>query len=138
MTLRAGSDGALIMPLEAADISALLEVGWKPPRPIVVKAADGATDLYGMMFTPTNVDDPPRARFGRTRKCFWGPRNILYTESLCKIFLGQDSRENILNNPWGPNHERRWTNPRLRSTRPSSRLGTPETISGPEDLFGQI
>jgi dipeptidyl-peptidase-4 len=40
-----------------ADIAPLLEAGWKPPIPIVVKAEDGATDLYGMMFTPTNLDE---------------------------------------------------------------------------------
>ena len=44
------------MPLEKADISKLQATGWKPPTPIKVKAADGKTDIYGMMFTPTNLD----------------------------------------------------------------------------------
>jgi dipeptidyl-peptidase-4 len=74
VTLRAGSDGALIMPLEAADISALLEAGWKPPRPIVVKAADGATDLYGMMFTPTNVDESTIAKYPIINNAYPGPQ----------------------------------------------------------------
>ena len=39
-----------------ADISKLTALGWKPPATIVVKARDGKTDLYGLMFTPTNLD----------------------------------------------------------------------------------
>src|SRR5207302_7977743 len=49
--------GKLIMPLEHADISRLLAAGWKPPLPIKVKARDGATDLYGLLFKPSNFDD---------------------------------------------------------------------------------
>ncbi len=55
VTLRDGS-GTLVMSLEKADISKLVATGWKPPMPIKVKAADGKTDLYGMMFRPSNFD----------------------------------------------------------------------------------
>ena len=55
VALRDG-DGKLVMPLEKADISKLLATGWKPPIPVTVKADDGKTDLYGMMFVPTNLD----------------------------------------------------------------------------------
>ena len=48
--------GDVVMPLERTDISRLSATGWKPPTPIVVKARDGQTDLYGLMFTPTNLD----------------------------------------------------------------------------------
>jgi hypothetical protein len=48
--------GKLLATLEKADISKLLAAGWKPPEPITVKARDGATDLYGLMFKPTNLD----------------------------------------------------------------------------------
>jgi dipeptidyl-peptidase-4 len=49
--------GKLINTLEKADISKLLATGWKPPQPITVKARDGVTDLYGLMFKPTNLDE---------------------------------------------------------------------------------
>ena len=39
-----------------ADISRLKASGWVPPIPFMVKARDGKTDLYGMMFKPTNFD----------------------------------------------------------------------------------
>ena len=50
------ANGKLIANLEKADISRLLATGWKPPVPITVKARDGKTDLYGLMYVPTNLD----------------------------------------------------------------------------------
>ncbi len=48
--------GALRSTIEKADISKLLATGWKPPVPFTVKARDGKTDLYGLMFVPTTLD----------------------------------------------------------------------------------
>jgi dipeptidyl-peptidase-4 len=48
--------GALVLPLEQADISKLVAHGWKPPILFSVKAADGTTDIYGQLFRPTNFD----------------------------------------------------------------------------------
>ena len=55
VTLR-DTKGKLIMPLEKADISKLLAIGWKPPLPIKMKGRDGKTDIYGLMFRPTSFD----------------------------------------------------------------------------------
>ena len=49
-------NGKLVVALEKADISRLAGSGWKPPIPITVKARDGKTDLYGLMYTPTSLD----------------------------------------------------------------------------------
>ncbi len=49
-------DGKLLVTVEKADISRLVATGWKPPTPITVKARDGKTDLYGLMFVPTPLD----------------------------------------------------------------------------------
>ena len=49
-------DGKLLVSVEKADISRLVATGWKPPTPITVKARDGKTDLYGLMFVPTPLD----------------------------------------------------------------------------------
>ncbi len=54
--LRNATTGKLIATLEQADISRLIATGWKPPARITVKARDGKTDLYGLMFTPTSLD----------------------------------------------------------------------------------
>ncbi len=61
------------MPLEKADISKLLATGWKPPIPIKVKADDGKTDLYGMMFRPTNVD--PSKKYPIINNAYPGPQS---------------------------------------------------------------
>ncbi|HEY7290622.1 MAG TPA: DPP IV N-terminal domain-containing protein [Vicinamibacterales bacterium] len=50
------SDGALLMTVERADISRLTATGWQPPTPITVKARDGVTDLYGLLYKPTTLD----------------------------------------------------------------------------------
>ncbi len=49
-------DGKTIVTLETADVSRLRATGWKPPMPITVKARDGKTDLYGLLYLPTNLD----------------------------------------------------------------------------------
>ena len=49
-------NGKLITPLEKTDISRLTATGWQPPKPFSVKAADGKTDIYGLLFTPTKID----------------------------------------------------------------------------------
>src|SRR5215203_3871408 len=48
--------GKLVANLEKTDISRLTATGWKPPTPVTVKSRDGKWDLYGLMFTPTNLD----------------------------------------------------------------------------------
>ncbi len=48
--------GKKILDLEKADISALVAAGWKAPIPVKMKARDGVTDIYGIMYTPSNLD----------------------------------------------------------------------------------
>ncbi len=49
-------DGKLVSTLEKADLSRLKATGWKPPVPVTIKAYDGQTDLYGLLYTPTHLD----------------------------------------------------------------------------------
>ena len=49
-------NGRVVMPLERGDASRLLATGWKPPQPFTVKARDGKTDIYGLMYTPSRMD----------------------------------------------------------------------------------
>ena len=50
------ASGKVVMSLEEADVSRLKEMGWKPPVPFMVKAADGVTDIYGNMWKPFDFD----------------------------------------------------------------------------------
>ncbi|PWK92282.1 S9 family peptidase [Fulvimonas soli] len=54
--LRRADDGATVAPVARADVGRLLAAGWKAPEPFTVKARDGRTDLYGLMFKPTDFD----------------------------------------------------------------------------------
>jgi dipeptidyl aminopeptidase/acylaminoacyl peptidase len=50
------NNGNILIDLEKADLTQLLKTGWKMPQTIVVKAKDGVTDLYGVMYKPFNFD----------------------------------------------------------------------------------
>ncbi|MBT2116514.1 DPP IV N-terminal domain-containing protein [Dyella sp. LX-66] len=54
--LRSSDDGRTVAQVAKADISRLLASGWKAPEPFTVKGRDGKTDLYGLMYKPTNFD----------------------------------------------------------------------------------
>lgn len=56
VTVVRDANGKIVQSLERADISRLLASGWKPPTPVRMKARDGTTDIYGLMFTPSTVD----------------------------------------------------------------------------------
>lgn len=64
-------DGRTMLVLEEADISRLLATGWRPPVQVVVKARDGLTDLYGLMFSPTAMD--PTRRYPIVNYIYPGP-----------------------------------------------------------------
>ncbi len=51
------SDGELVMDLEEADLSLVREAGFEFPQPFEVKAGDGITDLYGVMYKPFDFDE---------------------------------------------------------------------------------
>jgi dipeptidyl aminopeptidase/acylaminoacyl peptidase len=73
VTLRDGNTGALLMPLEKADISRLLATGWKPPMQVKMTAADGKTDIYGVLHRPTNFD--PSRKYPIINQAYPGPQS---------------------------------------------------------------
>ncbi len=58
--IRSTRDGRLIASLVDADANAAFEVGYRPPRTFTVKAADGVTDLYGILHTPPGMEPGKR------------------------------------------------------------------------------
>ena len=65
-------DGTLVATIERADISKLTAAGWQPPQPITVKARDGVTDLYGLLYKPTTLD--PNRRYPIINHIYPGPQ----------------------------------------------------------------
>lgn len=58
--------------LEEAWIGGLEAVGFEPPRPFTVKARDGETDLYGLLFLPADFD--PSRRYPVVVSIYPGPQ----------------------------------------------------------------
>ncbi len=50
------NQGKLVMKLETADLSNLFAAGYKFPEIFKAKAADGITDIYGVMYRPFDFD----------------------------------------------------------------------------------
>ncbi len=50
------ADGSLVAELERGDASALIGAGWQTPQRFVAKGRDGATDIWGVVYRPTNFD----------------------------------------------------------------------------------
>jgi dipeptidyl aminopeptidase/acylaminoacyl peptidase len=70
--LRESATGKQIVELERADVAKLKAGGWNPPTPITVKARDGETDLYGLMFKPANLD--PSKKYPIINHIYPGPQ----------------------------------------------------------------
>jgi len=70
--VRAAPDGRIVRVLEKADISQLQALGWKPAEVFKVKARDGVTDLYGVMYKPTDFD--PTKRYPVIDNIYPGPQ----------------------------------------------------------------
>ncbi len=50
------ADGTKLLQLQTADLSSLLAAGYRFPEPFQVKADDGITDLYGVLYKPYDFD----------------------------------------------------------------------------------
>jgi len=58
--IRRVDNGQLVARVEEADVSALLDAGWRYPEEYVVKAADGETDLWVVVYRPGRFDPSVR------------------------------------------------------------------------------
>jgi dipeptidyl aminopeptidase/acylaminoacyl peptidase len=73
VTVVRDAEGKTLAELERADISRLLAAGWKPPTPFSVKARDGVTDVYGLLYKPTNLD--PSRKYPIVNNIYPGPQS---------------------------------------------------------------
>lgn len=71
--------GSIIMNLETADIENLTDMGWKPPERFFIKALDGETDLYGLLFKPT--DFSASEKYPVVETVYPGPWTIVTAKS---------------------------------------------------------
>jgi dipeptidyl-peptidase 4 len=72
--LRRTKDGSEVRVLEKTDVSALEKKGWKLPEPFKGKAADGTTELYGLIWRPSNFD--PAKKYPIVEHVYTGPQDF--------------------------------------------------------------
>lgn len=64
--------GRVLVELERADIGKLAATGWTAPERFRVKAADGVTDIYGVLYRPRGFD--PGRRYPVVDSVYPGPQ----------------------------------------------------------------
>ena len=85
------SDGNVVMELEQQNIQALLDWGWKAPELFTTKAADGITDIYGVMWKPVDFDK--NKRYPIVANVYPGPQ----TESVTSTFSPANTNQRLAN-----------------------------------------
>nr|WP_262894888.1 S9 family peptidase [Snuella sedimenti] len=74
------NNGQIILNLETADLSQLMATGYKFPEPFKMKADDGITDIYGVMYKPFDFDETKK--YPLIEYVYPGPQ----TEAVSKSF----------------------------------------------------
>jgi dipeptidyl-peptidase-4 len=74
------NSGHKLMDLETTDLTGLMASGYKFPEPFKVKADDGVTDLYGVIYKPFDFD--PAKKYPVIEYVYPGPQ----TEAVNKAF----------------------------------------------------
>ena len=70
-TLKDNNGRVIIKDLAKVDIRRAYEMGWRAPERFVVKAADGLTDLHGIMWKPADFD--PNKKYPIISSVYPGP-----------------------------------------------------------------
>jgi dipeptidyl aminopeptidase/acylaminoacyl peptidase len=92
MELRRTSDGALVQELERADTQDLVKAGWQAPESFVAKGRDGVTDIWGVIFRPTNFD--PTRKYPVIENIYAGPQSSFVPKSFF-AFNGMQAQAEI-------------------------------------------
>lgn len=77
------ADGSLACELEQADWQALRATGWRAPQRFVAKGRDGATDIHGVIYRPTNFD--PGRKYPVIEYIYAGPHSAFVPKSFAAM-----------------------------------------------------
>jgi len=72
VTVLRGIDGHVVLELSKGNVDGLRRTGWTPAETFTVKARDGVTDLYGVMYKPSNFD--PARHYAIITNIYPGPQ----------------------------------------------------------------
>ena len=87
--LRRTSDGSLVQTLERTGASALLKTGWKFPEPFKGKAADGKTEIYGLIWRPSNFN--ASRKYPVIEQVYTGPQGFFVPKTFAAYRYGEQS-----------------------------------------------
>jgi dipeptidyl aminopeptidase/acylaminoacyl peptidase len=85
--LRRTSDGSLVCTLETGDMSALVKAGWQVPERFVAKGRDGKTDIYGVIYRPSNFD--PTKKYPVIEAIYAGPQGSFVPKDFRSFYRPQ-------------------------------------------------
>jgi len=83
--LRRAKDGSEARVLEESDIAPLTKLGWKPPESFRGKATDGTTDLYGLIWRPSNFD--AAKKYPIVEFVYTGPQSFFVPKTFTTFWL---------------------------------------------------
>ncbi len=89
--LRRSEDGNLACELERADWQELLATGWKAPEPFAAKGRDGQTDIYGIIYRPTNFNS--NRKYPVIEQIYAGPHGAHVPKSFSAFHKPQEMAE---------------------------------------------
>lgn len=89
--LRRADNGDLVCELGRADWSALLKTGWQVPEPFAAKGRDNQTDIYGVIFRPTNFD--PNGVYPVIENIYAGPHGNFVPKEFNAFYWLQELAE---------------------------------------------
>lgn len=78
--LRRAEDGGEIRTLEKTDLGELQQSSWKFAEPFQGKAADGTTDIYGLIWRPSNFD--PSKHYPIVEHVYTGPQGYFVPKTM--------------------------------------------------------
>lgn len=77
--VREVATGRLVCELERGDWSRLLATGWQPPQRFSAKGRDGTTDIFGVIYRPSNFD--PQRKYPVIEYIYAGPQGAFVPKS---------------------------------------------------------
>jgi dipeptidyl aminopeptidase/acylaminoacyl peptidase len=77
--LRKTDDQSLVAEIERAGLEGLKNAGWRPPEVFVAKGRDGKTDIWGVIYRPTNFD--PSKKYPVVENIYAGPQSSFVPKS---------------------------------------------------------
>ncbi|HTF24241.1 MAG TPA: DPP IV N-terminal domain-containing protein [Candidatus Limnocylindria bacterium] len=87
--LRNVKDGSQVRVLEQSDANELFKTNWKSPEAFHGKAKDGTTDLYGLIWRPSNFD--PAKKYPVIEMVYTGPQAFFVPKTFGAAVRGLQS-----------------------------------------------